>query len=140
VAALADALDISIAALLEETPADDIHIVRAAQSHPWPPDHAAQRPLERGIQLNGSVEIAERFLPPHHLQECEPGASGSRASLLVLQGKVIAGPAERISELSSGDYASFPTDVAHRFEAGLATARILVLEWRPAPTAGRATS
>ena len=37
--------------------------------------------------------------------------------MLVLHGKMIAGPLERISELTAGDYASFPADVPHIYES-----------------------
>jgi hypothetical protein len=45
----------------------------------------------------------------------------------VLEGKLIAGPVERVTELTAGDYASFPVDVAHVFETERAGARALVL-------------
>ena len=47
------------------------------------------------------------------------------------QGKLIAGPVERITELGPGDYASFPTDVPHMYEAGQSAARALLLEHTP---------
>jgi quercetin dioxygenase-like cupin family protein len=45
----------------------------------------------------------------------------------VLEGKLIAGPVERVTELSAGDYASFPIDVPHVYETGRAAARALLL-------------
>jgi quercetin dioxygenase-like cupin family protein len=47
--------------------------------------------------------------------------------VLVLEGRLIAGPVERITELTAGDYASFPTDVPHVYEAGRQAARALLL-------------
>jgi transcriptional regulator with XRE-family HTH domain len=130
---LAEALGVPIAELLEDAPAGEVRIVRLAQTHPWPPDGGAgQRALEHVAPLNGSLEIVELALPPHQRHDSEPRASGSRESVLVLQGKLIAGPTERISELVGGDYASFPADVPYLYEAGRASARALVLKYTPA--------
>jgi hypothetical protein len=47
----------------------------------------------------------------------------------VLEGRLIAGPVERVTELTSGDYASFPVDVPHVYETGRTPARALVLTY-----------
>jgi quercetin dioxygenase-like cupin family protein len=49
----------------------------------------------------------------------------------VLQGKLITGPVELSTELAAGDYASFPTDVPHLYEAGRTPARALVISQAP---------
>jgi quercetin dioxygenase-like cupin family protein len=66
-------------------------------------------------------------LPAREARELDAEAEGSRAHVYVLEGKLVAGPVERISELSAGDYASFPADVPHLFEAGRVPARALLL-------------
>ncbi|HEY5344325.1 MAG TPA: hypothetical protein VIJ66_11795 [Solirubrobacteraceae bacterium] len=52
--------------------------------------------------------------------------------MLVLHGKLIAGPVERISELTTGDYVSFPADTPHVFEAGRTPVRALIIAYTPA--------
>ncbi len=130
-ALLADALGVSIAELLQQAPAAEVHIVRVSEARPWPPDGVGRRALERLGKLSGEVEISELALPAHQLHECEPLAAGARERALVLQGKLIAGPVERISELSSGDYASFPADVPYLYETGRAAARVLRIKHTP---------
>jgi quercetin dioxygenase-like cupin family protein len=49
----------------------------------------------------------------------------------VLDGKLIAGPVERVTELEAGDYASFPVDVPHVYETERAGARALVITYGP---------
>ena len=71
-----------------------------------------------------------RTWEPRQVEEPEPGPAGSRAGVYVLEGKLIAGPVERVTELSTGDYASFPVDVPYLFEAGRTAARALVLDLR----------
>ncbi len=49
------------------------------------------------------------------------------AGAYVVHGRVIAGPVERVTELTPGDYASFGIDVPYVFETGRQAARILWL-------------
>jgi hypothetical protein len=51
--------------------------------------------------------------------------------MYVLAGTLIAGPAERYTELASGDYASFPADVPQLYETTRHAARALLLTQVP---------
>ncbi len=128
-AALADALRVQIAELLETPPGGEIRIVRADREHRIP-DRVRTRMLEAAT-LEGGVEVFELGLPAGKVHEAPARTEGARTLLLVLQGKLIAGPVERISELASGDYASFPADVPHSYEAVRAPARALVVAYTP---------
>jgi transcriptional regulator with XRE-family HTH domain len=130
-AALAGALGVSIADLLESPSIGEVCIVRAAEADPGRQGGGGRRPLERLRELDGGLEILELALPPNDLVNRDPRAGGSREGLLVLEGKLIAGPSERISELGSGDYASFPADVPHLYETVGEPARVLVLRYTP---------
>lgn len=130
-AAIAAALQAPIAELLEAAPQPQMRIVRKAATSSSHTDRVARRLLE-ATALDGTVEILELSLPAHTLQEEPPRASGARTHLLVLQGKLIAGPVERISELASGDYASFAADVPHSYESVRSPARALLLTYTPA--------
>jgi transcriptional regulator with XRE-family HTH domain len=120
-AALATALRISLGELLEEPPLGEVHVVRGG------PRAAAPRALDRVDAIG--VAVAERAWGPRESDEPEPGAAGSRSGVYVLEGKLIAGPVERVTELAPGDYASFPVDVPHVFETERAGARALVLTY-----------
>jgi transcriptional regulator with XRE-family HTH domain len=127
-AALGGALGVSIGDLLEETTVGDVRIVRASPARATDRFHV--RVLEASV-LDGQSELREMRLPAHHLREEEPQTEGSRARLLVLHGKLVAGPVERVSELAVGDYASFPTDVSHLYETPRHAARALMLAYTP---------
>jgi transcriptional regulator with XRE-family HTH domain len=114
-AALAAALRVSLGELLEEPPLGEVRIVRRGRSG------GLDRIDEDGIALS------ERAWEPRQTDEPEPRPAGSRAGVYVLEGKLIAGPVERVTELSAGDYASFPIDVPHVYETGRAAARALLL-------------
>ncbi|HEV7176060.1 MAG TPA: XRE family transcriptional regulator [Solirubrobacteraceae bacterium] len=129
-AGLAGALRVSIAELLEELPLGEIRIVRGAQSRVSQLDGIPQRGLDE-LDLDGALRVAEIALAAGHARELAARPVGSRAHLFVLEGKLIAGPVERITELTAGDYASFPTDVPHVFEAERGPARALLLSQSP---------
>jgi transcriptional regulator with XRE-family HTH domain len=130
-ALLAGALRVSIADLMEEPQMGEMRIVRASQAEHRSGKDVSQRRLDAILGLHGDLEIFELSLPPHHTHEMSPRAAGSRQRVLVLQGKMIAGPRERISELSSGDYASFPADALHVYETGRTSARSLISAYTP---------
>ncbi len=113
-AALASALRVSLGELLEEPPLGEIRVVRAGR-------------LDR-VDESG-VALSERAWGPHQLEEPEPAAAGTRAGVYVVEGKLITGPAERVTELTVGDYASFPIDVPHVYETERTRARALVLTY-----------
>jgi transcriptional regulator with XRE-family HTH domain len=113
-AALAAALRVSLGELLEEPPLGEIRVVRGGRL-----DH---------IEEPG-VALSERAWGPHQVEEGDPAAPGTRAGVYVLDGKLITGPVERVTELTAGDYASFPLDVPHVFETERTRARALVLTY-----------
>ena len=129
-AALAGALRIPVVELLEEAPLGEVRVVRAAGGGIEQGDGIPRRLLD-AIELAGAVEVVEIALRARQMHESDARADGSRVHVYVLQGKLIAGPVERITELGSGDYASFPTDVPHMYEAGRAAARALLFEYTP---------
>lgn len=116
-AALAGALRVSLGELLEEPPAGEVRIVRRGR----------QGVLDRIEESR--VALSERAWAPRESEEPAPGPAGVRAGVYVLEGKLIAGPVERVTELAPGDYASFPVDVPHVYETERTGARALVLTY-----------
>jgi transcriptional regulator with XRE-family HTH domain len=122
-AALAGALRVPLAELLEPLPVPELRVVRAGNRS------GAERRLDTG---RGGPEISELTLGERELRERDPATAGTWAHLYVLQGGVVAGPVERVTELTRGDYAEFPADVPHQIETTGTTARVLlVLLGRP---------
>ena len=116
-AALAGALEVDVAALLEATPADEVTLVRAADAG------------ERLARLGDGGAIERLVLAPSTSLERKPLAPGSRAHVVVTRGTVVAGPSGRPIELGRGDYLSFPADGAHEFStAGRSSEVLLVTE------------
>ena len=124
--ALADPLGVSAGELLEEPALGEIRVVRAGQGTREGRDGVEERVIGT-VQVAGPARLRELALPARHVHRSGAGDPGAREELLVLQGKLIAGPAERITELAVGDYASFPADVPRVYETGRQAARALVV-------------
>ena len=127
---LATALHVSIGELLEPAAASEMRVVRAIE-HSQTTDRAGLRILEATVS-DGHTELFELSLPASYIYKGDSRIAGSRSQVLVLEGKMILGPVERISELNAGDYASFPADVPHAYETVRGASRALVLAYTPA--------
>lgn len=114
--ALAAALRVSLGELLEEPPLDEVRIVRRGR----------QGVLDRS---DDGLELVERAWAARQVDEPEAAPAGTRAGVYVLDGKLLAGPVERVTELSPGDYASFPIDGPYLYETRRAAARALILTY-----------
>jgi len=126
-ATLAGALGVPVVDLLAAPAVARVTVVRRGRGEP------AGAGLERVGRLPGA-ELHRFAMPPHELLEAGPLAAGARVHLVVTRGAVVAGPAERISELGAGDYAAFPADVPHVFRtARRALEAVLALELPAAP-------
>ena len=128
---LAEALRVSISELFDTPASGEVRIVRASEAEPIAATEMGLRLLEQADNLSGNLELLEFTIPAHRLELPITRVSGARDALLVLQGHLIAGPLERISELASGDYASFPADGPYMYEAARSTVRALVLRYTP---------
>jgi transcriptional regulator with XRE-family HTH domain len=113
-AGLAAALRVSLGELLEEPPLGEVRVIRGGR-------------LDRVAEAG--VELSARAWDPHQLEKGAPAPAGTRAGVYVLEGKLIAGPVERVTELGTGDYASFPVDVPYVYETERTRARALVLTY-----------
>jgi transcriptional regulator with XRE-family HTH domain len=129
-ASLASALRVSMTELLEDLPVPEVRVVRATHGRIERRDGVPQRLLD-AVAEAGAFELAEVSLPAHTVHESNPRRAGSTAHVYVLEGKLITGPVELSTELGAGDYAAFPADVPHVYEAGRDPARVLVISQTP---------
>jgi transcriptional regulator with XRE-family HTH domain len=123
-AAVAAALAVPLVDLLDVAPPAPVTVVRAGRGEP------AGQGIERVGRLTaGGAELQRASFAPDSLDELAPRPAGARVHLVVTRGTLIAGPAERITELGRGDYASFPADVPHVFRTARSGAEaVLVIE------------
>jgi transcriptional regulator with XRE-family HTH domain len=125
--AIASALEVPFARLVEEhRPA--LKVVRAADV---PVLHSEETPGWSGRSLastdrRGTFEIYALDLEAGTTRHAEPHHAGVIEYLLVVRGRLRAGPATGPVELSEGDLLTFAADVPHLYEALEKTHCVLV--------------
>jgi transcriptional regulator with XRE-family HTH domain len=126
-AALAGALRVPVTELLEEFAHDDVTVVRAAPAGASESGPAGvRRRALAAFAPAGAFALAELVLDRGVTHERAPEGGGSRAHVYVVHGRILSGPVERVTELTPGDYASFPIDVPYVFETARHPARVLL--------------
>ncbi len=126
-ATLAAALGVSLTELLEESGLDDVTVIRADAVPGDPAPGGMRRRALAAFAAGGALALTEISFDAGRTYEGAPEASGTRAHVYIVQGRVIGGPVERVSELTPGDYASFPIDIPYVFETRRQAARVLWL-------------
>jgi len=129
--ALGVALGVPFSRLVEPaTP--PVRVVRAGEGPRIPSDHAL---LTATLLTAGSPharrDVYVLELEPGRARSADPHIAGSVEHLVVARGRIRTGPADAPVELAPGDYAAFPGDVPHTYEAlAPGTWAVLVMEHR----------
>jgi transcriptional regulator with XRE-family HTH domain len=116
---LAAALRVSVVELPDEIELGEVSVNRAVSARFGTRDGLEQRALEG--------ELTEIRLDAGQTRETQAKPAGTRIGLYLLEGSLIAGPVERSTELSPGDYLSFPADVPHTYATARHPARALAI-------------
>jgi transcriptional regulator with XRE-family HTH domain len=128
--ALAVALDVPFSSLVDP-PEEPVHVIRAGQGTVLRSEHAPYA----AVLLSACPPSARRDL---HVMTAEPGGTrdahahirGTTEHVVVASGRWRAGPAGAEVELGPGDYARFPADRAHSYEAlEPQSSAVLVMEY-----------
>ena len=130
IASLAAALRVSLGELLEPPAVATVRVVRAEHERAKAVVSARERELD-AFPAAETATLSEIALPARYVHEPPLHEDGCTGHVYVLQGKLIAGPVEVVTELAAGDYASFPIDVPHVFETRRQPARLLLLARAP---------
>lgn len=128
--ALAGALGVPFGALLE-VPAPRVRLVRATEGPEVVAEHTAMRArLKVATAHHRRTELYTLDLEPVGRRLAEPHGRGTVEHVLLLAGALRVGPEDAEVTLEPGDLASFPGDVAHRYETlAPATRAVLLLEY-----------
>ncbi|WP_317494977.1 XRE family transcriptional regulator [Haloechinothrix sp. LS1_15] len=127
--ALGVALDVPFSRLVEP-PEPRVRVLRAGEA----PGVASEQANFVGTLLASCPPAARRdiytiTLEPGTERRADPHIPGTIEHLTVASGRIRTGPAERPVELDAGDYAAFPGDVEHVYEALLPGSwAVLVME------------
>ncbi|UYM05257.1 helix-turn-helix domain-containing protein [Solicola gregarius] len=115
--ALGVALNVPFSQLVDPV-APQVRVIRAGEGTTLRSDHADYT----GTLLSASSPGARRDLyilrmEPGSRREADPHIPGSVEHITVAAGRLRTGPASAPIELETGDYATFPGDVPHLYEA-----------------------
>jgi len=115
--AIARALDVPFGRLIEPA-APAVRLLRAGEGVRI---GAASSPVLARLLVasprRGSFELYVLEAEPGATRHAEPHGPGLVEHLLVMEGRLRAGPEDAAAELASGDVLSFPGDVPHLYEA-----------------------
>lgn len=125
--ALADTLGVTLGSLLAEPETRPVRVVRAGEGQ------RVEGPFEARLLERLEADVASVEL---YAVRLSPGRAGEREDVhpypvtehvLVEEGRVRCGPAEAPVDLGPGDYASFPGDRPHVYEAIDGVARVTIV-------------
>lgn len=122
--ALALGLGVAFSDLLEEAPGPEVEVVRGDEGARVGSGALDLRLLDR-LERGGLTEVLEFTLTGRH--EGLPHGTGIVERVLVSTGRMLAGPADDPIELGPGDFARYPADRPHVYEALDGTCRGLLL-------------
>lgn len=126
-ATLAGALSVPLADLFV-APAFGIEIVRAGEGIDIGASGSAARLMHVLSRDRMLVEVHDLTLPAGFSEVSATHGEGSWEHVFVRAGRVLAGPVDEPAELGEGDYAVYPGDRPHRWEAlGSDAARVWIV-------------
>jgi transcriptional regulator with XRE-family HTH domain len=130
---LATALGVPFGDLLAGGAPEPVHVVHAAEGTTVPGTANTLRLIVR-LPGNPPIELYEARFPPRSKRAAGAHGPGTREHVLVTQGALRTGPADRTADLRAGDYAGFAGDEMHLYEAGPRGARaLLIMQWASQP-------
>ncbi|MGI9332201.1 MAG: helix-turn-helix domain-containing protein [Gammaproteobacteria bacterium] len=126
---VADALQVGFGRL-SQAPRKRIHVLRAGSGPRLDAtDASMQAELLVNRRLRFDLWMVE--LEPEAPRDSGAHAAGTYEHLLMLQGRVRAGPKDEMVELGCGDLASYEADTPHRYEALETRTRfVLLMDYR----------
>jgi transcriptional regulator with XRE-family HTH domain len=128
--ALATALGVPFGALLE-TPTPSVRVVRAGQAPRVSSESGTVEARLLTTTAHGArTELYTIGIEPGEGRPMEPHAAGTIEHVLVTHGRLQVGPVGAEVTIETGDLASFPADVLHRYDAREPDTRVvLVIEY-----------
>ncbi len=128
--ALASALGVPFSDLLEP-PSPAVRVTRRGDA-PCVTDAEStmHAHLLTSMRHVARVEVYDLLLHPGPCRDADPHHAGTIEHVLVTAGRLRVGPSEATVELDTGDFASFPGDGQHRYEALVEDTRaVLTIEY-----------
>lgn len=118
--ALALGLGVAFSDLLEQPEAASVAVVRAGEgSHV--PSHAESPPMDLRLldrlERASLTEVFDMVITKRGQHDGRPHGPGVVERVLVISGRMLAGPADNPTELGPGDFIRYPADRPHIYKA-----------------------
>lgn len=128
--ALARALNVPFGALLDP-PTPNVRVIRAGEAPRVVSESVAMEANLLTTTAHGArTEVYSITIEPSASPDLDAHMAGTVEHILVTAGRLRVGPVGAEVDLATGDLASFPGDVAHRYEALEAqTHAVLIIEY-----------
>ena len=129
--ALAAALDVQVTRLIAQ-PVNQVKVIRAGEGAVIASEQANYAATLLAVCPAGvQRDLYRLVVEPGAPRLSEPHPPGTIEHVVLCRGRARLGPAGQAVELSAGDYASYPADVAHTFEALAAGTTVVMLIEHP---------
>lgn len=113
---IAETFDVSVESLIAYRTRADVEIVPPDQGTDISDDSSVGRVVRNQVIGAGTLEIHHQIFKPG-INEVSPShGSGAREHIIVLRGRIAVGPVGEERELTAGDYASYPSNLSHRWQ------------------------
>lgn len=129
--AIAETFDVSVPSLLATPPRAEVEIVRAGGGQDISDQSTDGRVLRSQTIGAGSLEIHVQTFRANSPETSTSHGAGAREHVFVRSGSIRVGPVGHEEILEGGDYATYPADRLHRWEALGADASVWIVHTFP---------
>lgn len=128
---IAETFDVSVPSLIAVTPRADVEVVRIGEGIDIS-DHASVGRVVRNQVIGaGTLEIHHQIFRANTNEISASHGSGAREHVIVERGSIVVGPVGEEQLLHAGDYATYPGNRTHRWQAVDDEAAIWILHTFP---------
>ena len=114
---VADTFDVAVPALIDIPQRTGVEVVRSGEGQDISDAVSRGSILRNQVIGAGTLEIHEQVFAGGQPEVSASHGPGTREHVLVRSGRISVGPVSEEVELTAGDYATYPADRTHRWEA-----------------------
>lgn len=117
IVAIAETFDVPVTSLISTPPRADVEVLRAGEGQDISDDSSNGQVLRSQVIGAGSLEIHSQTFFDGRSETSASHGAGAREHVMVRSGQIRVGPVGQEEVLSTGDYATYPADRTHRWQA-----------------------
>lgn len=133
--AIAETFDVTVASLIATKPRVLVEVLHAGEGEDISDDSSVGQVLRSQVIGAGTMEIHAQTFRSGKSETSASHGSGAREHVFVKAGKIRVGPVGQEVEITEGDYATYPADRTHRWQAVDGDATVWIIHTFPRATA-----